>query len=224
MEETLTKNAKTNNDMPDYKPASPFYRDCLKRVIDLVITVPVLILALIPMLIVALLVRIDSPGPILFKQERIGKNGKVFKMLKFRSMFVNSEHTGSGVYSGKNDSRVTKIGKIIRATSLDELPQLINVLRGDMSLLGPRPPLTYHPWPIEEYTEEQLHMFDVRPGFSGWAQIHGRKDVEWHHRIELNCWYVEHIRFSLDVKIFLITILKVLGNADNENIEETLKK
>ena len=157
------------NDMPEAKPASAFYRDHVKRVIDLVIAVPVLVVAAIPMAIVALAVKLDSPGPVLFKQDRLGKDGKVFKMLKYRSMCVGAEKTGSGVYSGKGDSRVTRVGKFIRATSLDELPQLINVLRGDMSLLGPRPPLTYHPWPLEEYTEEQFHMFDVRPGFSGWA-------------------------------------------------------
>ena len=212
------------NDMPEAKPASAFYRDHVKRVIDLVIAVPVLVVAAIPMAIVALAVKLDSPGPVLFKQDRLGKDGKVFKMLKFRSMCVGAEKTGSGVYSGKGDSRVTRVGKFIRGTSLDELPQLINVLRGDMSLLGPRPPLTYHPWPLEEYTEEQFHMFDVRPGFSGWAQVHGRKDVEWHHRIELNVWYVRHCRFSLDAKIFFMTIFKVLANADNENTEETLKK
>ncbi len=212
------------NDMPEAKPASPFYRDCVKRVIDLIIAVPVLILAAIPMGLTALAIKLDSPGPVLFKQDRLGKGGKVFQMLKFRSMVVNAEHTGSGVYSGKGDARVTRVGRVIRAASIDELPQLINVLKGDMSLLGPRPPLTYHPWPIEEYTEEQLHMFDVRPGFSGWAQIHGRKDVEWRHRIELNVWYVRHVRFWLDVKIFFMTIFKVLGNADNENVGETLKK
>lgn len=212
------------NDMPDMKPASPFYRDHVKRIVDLMIAVPVLILAAIPMLFVAIAVKLDSPGPVLFRQDRLGKDGKVFQMLKFRSMCVGAEKTGSGVYSGKGDARVTKVGRFIRATSLDELPQLINVLRGDMSLLGPRPPLTYHPWPIEEYTQEQLHMFDVRPGFSGWAQVHGRKDVEWHHRIELNVWYVRHVTFWLDVKIFLMTIFKVLANADNENVGETLKK
>ena len=212
------------SDMPNYKPASHIYRDYIKRVLDLLIAIPVLIVVAIPMLIVALLIKLDSPGPVLFRQERLGKGGKVYEMLKFRSMVVNAEHTGSGVYSDKNDSRVTKIGKIIRATSIDELPQLINVLKGDMSLLGPRPPLTYHPWPIEEYTEEQKHMFDVRPGFSGWAQIHGRKDVEWHHRIELNCWYVEHVRFGLDVEIFFKTIFKVLVNADNENKGETVNR
>ena len=212
------------NDMPDRKPASPFYRDYVKRILDLVIAIPVFIVAFIPMILVGIAVKLDSPGPVLFKQERIGKDGKVFSMLKFRSMCVGAEKKGSGVYSGKGDSRVTRVGRMIRATSLDELPQLINVLRGDMSLIGPRPPLTYHPWKLEEYTKEQLHMFDVRPGFSGWAQINGRKDVEWHHRIELNVWYVRHVRFSLDLKIFFLTIFKVLLNSDNENKGETLKK
>lgn len=212
------------HDMPEAKEASLLYRNYIKRVIDLVIAVPFFLVTLLPMAITALAIKLDSPGPIIFKQDRIGKDGKVFKMLKFRSMCVGAEKTGTGVYSGKGDSRVTRVGKFIRATSLDELPQLINVLRGDMSLLGPRPPLTYHPWPLEEYTEEQRHMFDVRPGFSGWAQIHGRKDVEWHHRIELNVWYVRHMRFSLDVKIFFLTIFKVLSNADNENKNETLKR
>lgn len=212
------------NDMPEIKSASAFYRDYLKRIIDLVIAVPVLIVAIIPMAFIALAIKIDSPGPVLFKQDRLGKDGKVFKMLKFRSMVVNAEHTGSGVYSGKGDSRVTRVGRIIRATSIDELPQLFNVLLGEMSLIGPRAPLTYHPWKLEEYTEEQLQMFEVRPGFSGWAQINGRKKVEWNHRIELNVWYVHHLRFSLDAKIFLMTIFKVLRNEDNESVGETVKK
>lgn len=211
------------NDMPEAKAASAFYRDYGKRALDLLIAIPVLVVTAIPMAIVALAVKLDSPGPVLFKQERLGKDGKAFQMLKFRSMCVGAEKIGSGVYSSKGDARVTRVGKFIRATSLDELPQLINVLRGDMSLLGPRPPLTYHPWPLEEYTEEQRRMFDVRPGFSGWAQVHGRKEVEWHHRIELNVWYVRHVRFSLDAKIFFMTIFKVLTNADNENTGETLK-
>lgn len=103
---------------------------------DLLIAIPVFIVALIPMIIIAIAVKIDSPGPVLFKQERLGKDGKVFLMLKFRSMCVGAEHKGSGVYSGKGDTRVTKVGKIIRATSLDELPQLINVLRGDSGIIG----------------------------------------------------------------------------------------
>lgn len=200
------------------------YKNGIKRVIDCMISLLVLVVGAVPMILVALLIKFDSPGPILFKQERIGKDGKVFQILKFRSMCQGAEHIGSGVYSGKGDARVTGIGRIIRATSIDELPQTINILRGDMALIGPRPPLTYHPWPYEEYTEKQKRMFEVRPGITGWAQVHGRKDVEWHKRIELNVWYVDHLSFWLDMKIFLMTIFKVLSNADNENIEETIKK
>lgn len=124
------------NDMPDLKPASPFYRDHVKRIIDLVIAIPVLIVAAIPMAIKAIAIKLDSPGPVLFKQDRLGKDAKIFKMLKFRSMCVGAEKTGSGVYSRKGDSRVTRVGKFIRATSLDELPQLINVIRGDSGIIG----------------------------------------------------------------------------------------
>lgn len=175
------------------------------------------------LLITAIAVKLESKGPVIFKQDRLGKGGKVFKIYKFRSMCQNAEHTGSGVYSGKGDARVTKVGKIIRATSIDELPQLVNILKGDMSLIGPRPPLTYHPWELSEYSEEQLHMFDVRPGVTGWAQVNGRKEVEWNKRIELNVWYTRNISFLLDVRIFFLTIFKVFTNADNENTTETAK-
>ena len=200
------------------------YNRIVKRIIDIIIAILVLIVGAIPMLIVALLIKIESPGPVLFKQERIGRDGKVFRILKFRSMKVGAEKTGSGVYSGKGDPRVTKIGRIIRATSIDELPQFLNALKGEMSLIGPRPPLTYHPWPIEEYTKEQLRMFEVRPGMTGWAQVNGRKDVEWHKRIELNVWYVDHVSFALDCKIFFLTIFNIFTNADNANTGETVKK
>lgn len=199
------------------------YRDHIKRTLDIVIGASVLILLWPVMLLTAIAIKLDSPGPVIFRQERLGLHGRVFHMYKFRSMKVNSEHTGSGVYSNKNDSRVTRVGKIIRATSIDELPQAVNILLGDMSLIGPRPPLTYHPWPIDKYTPEQRRMFSVRPGITGWAQIHGRKDVEWNKRIRLNVWYVEHCSFRLDVIIFLRTIFKVLSNADNENKGETVK-
>lgn len=200
------------------------YKKIFKRVLDILISLMVLMILWPFMLIVAIFIRIESPGPALFKQERLGKDGKVFKILKFRSMFQNSERTGSGVYSGKGDSRITKIGRILRATSIDELPQAINMLVGDMSLIGPRPPLTYHPWPFDEYDEEQRRMFDVRPGITGWAQVNGRKEVEWHKRIKLNAWYVENISLWLDIKIFFMTILKVVTNADNKNTEATLVK
>ena len=200
------------------------YASKIKRLIDVILAFILFIIGFVPMIIVAVLIKVDSKGPVLFKQKRLGKGGKEFTILKFRSMVPNAEYTGSGVYSGHGDSRVTRIGRILRATSIDELPQIFNILKGDMSFVGPRPPLTYHPWPLEEYTKEQRRMFEVRPGITGWAQVHGRKDVEWHKRIEMNVWYVDHVSFRLDLKIFLNTIFKVLTNADNENRGETLKK
>lgn len=193
----------------------------IKRLIDIILAVIGIVICAIPMLLVAIVIKLDSPGPVFFRQARLGLHGKEFKIIKFRSMCVNAEFTGSGVYSGKSDSRVTRVGKIIRATSIDEIPQLFNVLAGSMSFIGPRPPLTYHPWPIEDYTEEQRKMFEVRPGITGWAQVNGRKTVEWNKRIELNVWYVEHLSFLLDVKIFFLSIAKVLTNADNANTEST---
>lgn len=193
-----------------------------KRLCDIVISLVLLVLLSPVMLVTIIAIRIESDGNAVFKQERIGLKGKVFTIYKFRSMCVGAEHTGSGVYSGADDMRVTKVGRIIRATSIDELPQLINILKGDMSFIGPRPPLTYHPWEIDEYTEKQLHMFDTRPGITGWAQVNGRKDVEWNRRIELNCWYVDNMSLLLDLKIVFITIFKVLKNEDNVNVGETV--
>lgn len=199
------------------------YRAYIKRLLDIFISFLALVLLSPVFLLTAVAIKLESPGPVIFKQARLGLNGKEYCIYKFRSMVQNAEHTGSGVYSGKGDARVTKVGKIIRATSIDELPQTVNILLGDMSLIGPRPPLTYHPWPIEEYTDEQRRMFEVRPGITGWAQVHGRKDVEWHKRIEMNVWYVDHCSFALDVKIFFMTIFKVLSNADNENVGATVQ-
>ncbi len=191
------------------------YKNYIKRMLDCAIAVIGLICVSWLMLILAGLVKVTSPGPVLFKQQRLGRNGKTFWMYKFRSMCVGAEK--QGVYSDNKDKRVTPIGKILRALSLDELPQLFNILKGDMALIGPRPPLTYHPWNLEDYTEEQRRMFEVRPGITGWAQVNGRKDVEWNQRILLNVWYVDHVSLWLDIKIFFLTIYKVLANADNEN-------
>lgn len=198
------------------------YKHFFKRFFDIILSLIGLIVAAIPMLLIAIAIKIDSKGPVIFKQERIGRNGKVFKILKFRSMCVGAEKTGSGVYSGKGDARVTKVGKFLRATSLDELPQFINLLRGDMSLIGPRPPLTYHPWTYDKYTDHQRRMFEVRPGITGWAQVNGRKEVEWHKRIELNVWYVDHVSLWLDLKIMFMTVFKVFTNANNENVGATV--
>ena len=196
----------------------------VKQIIDTVIALCALLVLLPFLIITAIAIKIDSPGPIIFKQERLGRWGKPFWIYKFRSMCQNAEKTGTGVYSYKGDSRITKVGKIIRATSIDELPQLWNIMKGDMALIGPRPALTYHPWSFDQYTEEQKHMFDVRPGVTGWAQVNGRKEVPWPQRIQLNCEYVRKVSFAFDMKIFFMTIFKVLSNANNENIGETRVK
>lgn len=193
-----------------------------KRVFDFLMALIMLLILWLPMVVIAILIKCDSKGPVLFKQERLGLKGKTFKILKFRSMVVGAE--AQGVYSDDKDKRITKIGKILRKTSLDELPQLINILKGEMSFVGPRPPLTYHPWQLCEYTDEQLKMFNARPGITGWAQVNGRKAVEWNHRIELNVWYVENMSLLLDLKICFKTVINVLKNADNENTGATVVK
>lgn len=192
-----------------------------KRFFDIVLSVIGLIVAAIPMAIVAIAIKWDSPGPVIFKQQRLGRYGKVYTMYKFRSMCVGAEK--GGVYSDDKDTRISRVGMIIRKTSLDELPQLWNVLKGNCSLIGFRSPLTYHPWPWEEYTEEQKKMFELRPGITGWAQVNCRKTVEWNNRIAMNVWYAENCSFLLDVKILFMTVFKVLRNADNENVGETVK-
>lgn len=198
------------------------YQKFGKRAIDTILSVVALVI-LSPLLAVTVVaIKVTSPGPALFRQQRLGLHGKEFTIYKFRSMTVGAEHTGSGVYSGKGDTRVTKVGRFIRATSIDELPQLVNIIAGDMAIVGPRPPLTYHPWPIDQYTEEQFHMFDVRPGITGWAQVHGRKGVEWHERIKMNVWYTRHMSLMLDIKILFMTVFKVLRNEDNVNTGATV--
>jgi lipopolysaccharide/colanic/teichoic acid biosynthesis glycosyltransferase len=193
-----------------------------KRLFDITISMIGLIITSPILLITAVAIKLESPGPIIFKQERLGLNGKVFKIYKFRSMCVDAEK--GGVYEKKGDPRVTKVGKFIRKTSIDELPQFVNILKGEMSLIGPRPALTYHPWPYNEYTEEQKRMFHVRPGVTGWAQVNGRKEVEWPRRIELNVEYVNKMSLYFDLMIFFKTIFKVLRMEDNLNVKVTASK
>ena len=194
------------------------YKKYIKRKLDIIFSIVLLVLSSPILLLIALFIKIDDKGPVFFKQERLGINGTVYKMYKFRSMKVGAE--SAGVYTNKEDSRVTTVGKIIRLTSIDELPQLVNILKGDMSFIGPRPALTYHPWEYSQYTQEQKIMFNVRPGLSGWAQVNGRKEVPWPQRIALNVWYVNNESFILDLKIFLLTIQKVVFMKDNYNLKE----
>ncbi len=180
------------------------------------------LLVLAPLMgVTAALIRLESEGPVIYRATRLGKGGREFVFLKFRSMFLGAEK--GGVYERKNDPRVTKVGRFIRATSIDELPQLVNILKGDMSIIGPRPVLPHHPWPLDQYSPEERRRFDVRPGLTGWAQIHGRKDVEWHRRLQYDVYYVDHMGFALDAQIFLTTILQVLRRQDNLNVEQTVQ-
>lgn len=198
------------------------YNKYIKRFLDICISLFAFIVLSPILIITAIAIKIESHGPVLFKQKRLGKDGKEFYMYKFRSMCIGAESMGIGHYSFKSDPRITKIGRIIRAASIDELPQFINILKGEMSLIGFRPPLTYHPWAFTEYTDEQKIMFRLRPGITGWAQIHGRKKLQWDKRIEMGVWYAQNVSLKIDAVIFFLTIWKVLKNEDNTNTVSTV--
>ena len=190
----------------------------LKRILDFVFALLLLIL-LSPLLIcVAIMIKVDSKGLVFFKQDRLGLHGRVFKIYKFRSMVMNAEKIGSGVYSYEKDPRVTKIGKLIRKTSIDELPQLFNIIKGDMSFIGPRPTLVYHPWLFSNYTIEQKKRFSVLPGVTGLAQVNGRKKIQWPERIVLDVKYVNNMSLFFDVKILFKTVFKVFSMQDVFNV------
>lgn len=164
------------------------------------------------LLIISILVKTSSEGPIFFLQERLGRKGQVFKIIKFRTMVVNAEKIGSGIkISGKNDDRITRIGRLLRATSMDELPQLVNVLKGDMSLVGPRPPVTYHPYKgYDNYPEWAKPRFEMRPGMTGLVQISTRSKATWDERMKIDLEYIEKFSVFFDIKILLATVKTVL--------------
>ena len=157
--------------------------------------------------VAALAAKLEDGGPVLFRQMRVGKDGEDFELLKLRSMVVDAERQGAGFAVDRGDARITRVGRVIRRTSIDELPQLWNVVRGDMSVIGPRPTLRYQ---VERYTERQRRRLEVLPGLTGWAQIHGRATLPWAERIELDVWYVEHRSPRVDLKILLRTPLALL--------------
>lgn len=199
------------------------YKNLGKRFLDIFFS-SIMLLILWPLfLVLAILIKIDSKGPAVFVQERLTLNGRIFKMLKFRTMVVNAEHQGTGAYSFGNDPRITRVGNILRKLSLDELLQLVNIFKGDMSFVGPRPILTYHPCKYDEYTDEEKKVFTVRPGITGWAQVNGRNTVDWVQRFELNEWYVEHISFLLDMKIVFKTFIQVFSAKETVIQIETAK-
>jgi lipopolysaccharide/colanic/teichoic acid biosynthesis glycosyltransferase len=156
----------------------------------------------------AVAIKLEDGGPVLYRQVRVGKDGEDFELLKLRTMVVGAEKKGAGYAVDKGDSRITRVGRVLRKTSVDELPQLWNVLRGEMSLIGPRPTLRYQ---VDTYTARQRRRLDVRPGLTGWAQVNGRATLPWAERIELDVWYVEHRSPRLDLKILLRTPLALFG-------------
>jgi lipopolysaccharide/colanic/teichoic acid biosynthesis glycosyltransferase len=169
--------------------------------LGLVVTSPLLAAA-------ALAIKIEDGGPVLSRQRRVGKDGRDFDVLKLRSMVVGAERHGARFAVDRGDARITRVGRILRRASIDELPQLWNVVRGDMSVIGPRPTLRYQ---VDRYTERQRRRLDVRPGLTGWAQIHGRARLPWEERIELDVWYVEHRSPTVDLRILLRTPLALFG-------------
>jgi lipopolysaccharide/colanic/teichoic acid biosynthesis glycosyltransferase len=156
----------------------------------------------------ALAIKLEDGGPILYRQVRVGRDGKDFELLKLRTMVVGAETQGAGFAVNKGDARITRVGRVLRRLSLDELPQLWNVVRGDMSVIGPRPTLRYQ---VERYTARQRRRLEVKPGITGWAQIHGRASVPWEDRIELDVWYVEHRSPLVDLRILLRTPLSLFS-------------
>ena len=167
----------------------------------LLVTAPVIGIA-------AAAVKLSDGGPVLYRQERVGKDGVPFELLKLRTMVVGAESMGAGAAVDRDDPRITGVGELLRRTSIDELPQLWNVIRGEMSVIGPRPTLAYQ---VERYTPHQRRRLEVKPGLTGWAQIHGRARLPWDERIELDVWYVENRSPLLDLKILLRTPLALFS-------------
>jgi lipopolysaccharide/colanic/teichoic acid biosynthesis glycosyltransferase len=182
----------------------------IRRAIDIVVSALGLVL-LSPFLAAAVVaIRLGGPGPVLFRQLRVGRDGEQFEMLKLRTMIVGAETTGAGLAVDAGDARITRVGALLRRSSLDELPNLINVLRGDMSLIGPRPTLA---WQVEQYSERQRGRLALRPGITGWAQVNGRATLPWPERIELDLYYIEHRSAALDMRILARTVALVLGGS-----------
>ena len=177
-------------------------RDVAGALVVLLLASPVLALA-------ALWVKLEDRGPILYRQTRVGKDGADFELFKLRTMIVGAETLGAGLAVNEGDVRITRAGRFLRRLSIDELPQLWNVVRGEMSLVGPRPTLRYQ---VERYTPRQQRRLDVLPGITGWAQIHGRASLPWTERIQLDVWYVEHRSPLLDLKILLRTPFALFGD------------
>ncbi len=180
----------------------------MNRAVDVVLAGLGIVLTSPLLAVAAVAIKLDDGGPALYRQTRVGKDGVDFDLIKLRSMSVGAEHTGAGYAIDAGDPRITRVGRLLRRTSVDELPQLWNVVRGDMSVIGPRPTLRYQ---VDRYDERQRHRLDVRPGITGWAQINGRAALAWAERIELDLWYVENRSAVLDLRILARTPFSLFG-------------
>jgi lipopolysaccharide/colanic/teichoic acid biosynthesis glycosyltransferase len=180
----------------------------IRRAFDVLVSALGLLVASPVLLVAIVVIRIESPGPVLYRQRRIGLDGEPFEMLKLRTMVQGAEHIGAGLRIDAGDARITRVGALLRRTSLDELPNLLNVLRGEMAIVGPRPTI---PRQVEQYTERQRGRLTVKPGITGWAQVNGRASLPWAERIELDLEYVEKRSLWLDLKILALTPRLVLG-------------
>ena len=180
----------------------------MNRAADIALAGGTLLLASPLLALAALAIKLEDGGPVLYRQTRVGRDGTDFELLKLRTMVVGAETMGAGLSVNHGDSRITRSGRLLRKLSLDELPQLWNVVRGEMSCIGPRPTLRYQ---VEQYDDRQRHRLDVKPGITGWAQINGRASLPWADRIELDVWYVEHRSPLVDLKILLRTPLALFG-------------
>jgi lipopolysaccharide/colanic/teichoic acid biosynthesis glycosyltransferase len=183
----------------------------IRRALDIVVSATALAIASPVIALAALAIRLETPGAVIFRQRRSGLHGGEFDVLKLRTMVDGAEHKGAGLAIDANDSRITRVGAFLRRTSLDELPNLVNVLRGDMSLIGPRPTL---PVQVAQYSERQRGRLAIRPGITGWAQVNGRASLPWSERIELDLYYIEHRSLALDLRILRRTVAMVLGGSD----------
>ena len=180
----------------------------IRRAFDIVVSASALVV-LSPFLLGAMAaIRLESPGSPIYRQRRVGRDGRPFDVLKLRTMVSGAEHLGRGLAVSEGDTRITRTGRFLRRTSLDEVPNLINVLRGEMSIIGPRPTV---PVQVDNYTDRQRGRLAVKPGITGWAQVNGRTELSWDERIELDLWYIEHRSLRLDVEILRRTVRMVLG-------------
>jgi lipopolysaccharide/colanic/teichoic acid biosynthesis glycosyltransferase len=182
----------------------------MRRAIDVVFGTLALIVAA-PLIAVAMLaIRLESRGHPIYRQRRVGRDGAPFDLLKLRTMVDGAEHIGAGLAINENDPRVTRVGAFLRRTSLDELPNLLGVVRGELSFIGPRPTI---PVQVEQYTERQRRRLAIRPGITGWAQVNGRASLPWSERIELDLYYIEHRSLALDLRILARTVTMVFGGS-----------